>query len=415
LLDGSASIYDEVVCRCTKEPRRGQGCDSIDNNCDKTVDECQEDAFVPEIDISDASLNCASGNGKTKWFTAEADALSCVSTYAAVVDDCDTKVSFDDPVLEETCDKATINLTASDRCGNDAEFAIVPVFIDEEVPTVSCSLGDDEEQVIYVPDTGAGVMTNVNLVYDATDNCGFDMDVQVNVFANEIEDFHNQETAIFFRNGMSHNRAGLYVAAQFCVTDANGQCIKDPKLDTRVYTIVVSASDEAGNAVVPAVCQVVIVPEGKVAASLAGKGKPLDIGVSTQRFRRPLSTPRVSHCAITNSDDNEPTAASSCMYLFLLVLFGTFLFCVPAYNKTIHEFAWGVNRDFTILLLRPSLLRMSDGVLNFSNVLAGINQREPVTFIVPVVFVIFFAVVLSSRVTTVDLMLSFCCIVGSLC
>ncbi len=59
-------------------------------------------------------------------------------------------------------------------------------------------------------------------------------------------------------------------------------------------------------------------------------------------IRRPLSTPRVSHCAITNSDDNEPTAASSCMYLFLLVLFGTFLFCVPAYNKTIHKFASGL-------------------------------------------------------------------------
>ena len=132
-------------------------------------------------------------------------------------------------------------------------------------------------------------------------------------------------------------------------------------------------------------------------------------------IRRPLSTPRVSHCAITNSDYNEPMAASSCMYLFLLVLFGTFLFCVPAYNKTIQEFAWGVNRDFTILLLRPSLLRMSAGVLNFSNVLAGINQREPVTCIVPVVNVIVFAVVLSSRVTTVDLMLSFCCIFGSLC
>ena len=31
-----------------------------------------------------------------------------------------------------------------------------------------------------------------------------------------------------------------------------------------------------------------------------------------------------------------------CMYLFLLVLFTTFLFCVLAYNKTIHEFAWGL-------------------------------------------------------------------------
>jgi hypothetical protein len=31
-----------------------------------------------------------------------------------------------------------------------------------------------------------------------------------------------------------------------------------------------------------------------------------------------------------------------CMYCFLLGLFGTFLFCVPAYNKMIHEFVWGL-------------------------------------------------------------------------
>jgi hypothetical protein len=99
------------------------------------------------------------------------------------------------------------------------------------------------------------------------------------VFANEIEDFHNQKTAIFFRNGMSHDRAGLYVAAQFCVTDANGQCVKDPKLDTRVYTIVVSTSDEAGNAAVPAECQIVILPSGK-----AMRQSPDYYKVSTQRF-----------------------------------------------------------------------------------------------------------------------------------
>jgi hypothetical protein len=300
LLNGSASIYDEVVCRCVNpdEPRRGQGCDSIDNDCDKTVDECDEDRFKPEIDISAASLNCASGNGQTKWFTDEADALSCVSTYSAVVDDCDTGIVFDEPVvLAGTCDSATITLNAKDRCENDAVEAIVPVFLDEVAPMVKCSFGDDpginifddgddpDNKILYVDDTGAGIMTNVNLNYAASDNCKFDMDVQVDVFANEIEDVHNQATAIFFRNGMSNNRAGLYVAAQFCVTDANGQCVKDPKLpETRVYTIVVSASDEAGNAAVPAVCRVVIVPEGKVAARLAGKGKPLDIGVSTQRF-----------------------------------------------------------------------------------------------------------------------------------
>jgi hypothetical protein len=39
MLDGSASIYDEVVCRCSEKPRRGAGCDSIDNDCDQAVDE----------------------------------------------------------------------------------------------------------------------------------------------------------------------------------------------------------------------------------------------------------------------------------------------------------------------------------------------------------------------------------------
>jgi hypothetical protein len=99
-------------------------------------------------------------------------------------------------------------------------------------------------------------------------------------------------------------------------------------------------------------------------------------------IRRPLSTPRVSHCAITNSDDNEPTAASSCMYLFLLVLFGTSLFCVLAYNKTIHKFASGLTVTRRLILLWPTLLRFSDIVLYFSNVLTGITFCEPVTLIV---------------------------------
>ena len=43
LYKSSAAIYDEVVCRCAEDidtrPRRGYGCDSIDNDCDNDIDE----------------------------------------------------------------------------------------------------------------------------------------------------------------------------------------------------------------------------------------------------------------------------------------------------------------------------------------------------------------------------------------
>lgn len=186
--------------------------------------------------------------------------------YSSVLDDCDTSVSFADPMLTGTCDKANVALDAMDRCENSAIQANVPLFIDLLPPVVSCGLGDNNDPTIYVQDTGAGVMTDVKLSYEATDNCGFPMDVKVDVYANEIEDFHNQETAIFFRNGYPNDRVGMYVAAQYCVTNANGQCVKDPVLDTRVYTVVVSTADEAGNVATPAECQVVVLPQGTTAA-----------------------------------------------------------------------------------------------------------------------------------------------------
>ena len=40
MLDGSAAIYDEVVCRCKEDyTLRGQGCDGRDNNCDQIIDD----------------------------------------------------------------------------------------------------------------------------------------------------------------------------------------------------------------------------------------------------------------------------------------------------------------------------------------------------------------------------------------
>jgi hypothetical protein len=50
LLDGSAAVFDAVRCRIspidTEGPKWGHGCDSVDNNCDRFVDECDEDEVL---------------------------------------------------------------------------------------------------------------------------------------------------------------------------------------------------------------------------------------------------------------------------------------------------------------------------------------------------------------------------------
>lgn len=74
MLDGSAAIYDEVVCRCSESyTLRGQGCDGKDNNCDQIVDDCEEDKFAPEININAAITQC----GNKRWFTEVQDAIDC--------------------------------------------------------------------------------------------------------------------------------------------------------------------------------------------------------------------------------------------------------------------------------------------------------------------------------------------------
>ena len=121
MLDAQAAIYDEVVCRCAEEPRRGHGCDGVDNDCDKTVDECDEDIFPPIIDVSDAVHNCGSGSGRENWFDSNQAALDCVNAYTTVDDDCDSSVNLGASFVTGTGEEATIGFEETlDRCGNDA-------------------------------------------------------------------------------------------------------------------------------------------------------------------------------------------------------------------------------------------------------------------------------------------------------
>jgi hypothetical protein len=308
LLRASAAIYDEVVCRCVDDfsrprsksqllslPRlekqsihltlpicicatEGYGCDSIDNNCDDVVDDCTEDNWPPEIFVSAAIAQCSN-----TWFENESDARKCVTDLVSALDDCDESLSLDaddDFALNGTCFDSQFTVIKTDTCGNLAEPQVVPVFIDDGAPpNVTCGFELIDRKQLLLLDTGASVLENVGLVYSAQDGCGGDLEVLVEVYSNEIEDFQSQELALLFEDGKENDAAGLYIAKGICSTSSNGQCIKDPKFPSvRIYRVVVSTEDLAGK---PASteCSIVILPQ-----NIFNKVDEFDVDASTQRF-----------------------------------------------------------------------------------------------------------------------------------
>ena len=80
--------------------------------------------------------------------------------------------------------------------------------------------------------------------------------------------------AVFYSKNDSPT-PGMYLVAQSCTTNANGQCIEDPNLETRLYTVVVSATDAAGNSSSDT-CKVLILPQN---GNVMG-----DVSTTTQLF-----------------------------------------------------------------------------------------------------------------------------------
>lgn len=212
-------------------------------------------------------------DGTENWFLNSTSALDCLEGNVFAVDDCqNVTTTVNDP--QGTCRNASITIEAVDDCDRVAEPKTINVLIDEEDPVVNCSF-QGQDQLILDP-TGQGVQENVGLEYTATDNCGGPLDVTVEVYSNEIEDFQSQQMALLFQeSAVSNKPAGLYIATTTCTTASNGQCIKDPKLpDNRVYHVIVSAIDAAGRAG-STECQIII---------KSSNGAVGEIDESTQRF-----------------------------------------------------------------------------------------------------------------------------------
>lgn len=271
LLDKQCAVFDQAVCRPVKQLGIGSGCDGIDSNCNKLVDECDEDIIPPTMDISSAVQHCSSTESEI-WFPSRNDAEECVQSTLDVVDDCQ-EIQSVDISSEGNCARAEVNVTSTDGCGNTSPIASIPVQIDGVPPNVSCSFGagivlNSTEIVLSIVEPGRGRtgnrrLQNVDFSYDVQDNCAGGMiSTKVDIYSSEIDTTVDKMGMLIERKSSS---AQLFLQIDSCRfddnTDSPQTCILDPAIeidlpndefddrlpDVRLYTAEITAVDEAGN------------------------------------------------------------------------------------------------------------------------------------------------------------------------
>ena len=271
LLDKQCAVFDQAVCRPVKQLGIGSGCDGIDSNCNKLVDECDEDVIPPTMDISAAVQHCSSNESEI-WFVSKNNAKECVQSTLDVIDDCQ-EIQSVDITSAGNCASAEVNVTATDGCGNTSPIASIPVQIDGAAPEVSCSFGagvalNNTDIVLSIVEPGLGRtgnrrMQNVDFSFDVQDNCAGGMiSTKVDIYSSEI-DTSVDKMGMFIERKSSP--AQLFLQIDSCPfnddTDSPQTCILDPAIvidlpndeidnrlpDLRLYTAEVTAVDEAGN------------------------------------------------------------------------------------------------------------------------------------------------------------------------
>lgn len=213
-----------------------------------------EDATPPTIRVSEYAIG-------SKWFTNETYAQAFFLTNTFVEDDCQPprrsidNVYFDQQVsvdIVKNCAASTAFVRAIDACGNIAEDPVMFLY-DDEAPEVELSVAKDKlDEAAKEP-----ALVDVGLAITAEDRCTTNPNVTVRVYSDELylkdTDSWKARTAQLSRieavpgvitgwklllaaNSFKKCNAGPYTCGGTSPKAGNG----------RVYTIVVSATDEAG-------------------------------------------------------------------------------------------------------------------------------------------------------------------------
>jgi hypothetical protein len=242
-------IIDALCCVPVDQQRKIQGCNGQDDDCDGTIDECDEDTFGPDVFVDPAI--------RGQCFKDAADALTALRQAIETSDDCGNVV-IDAALDGAECDVEG-SVTVTDDCLNDTGLAGVGIRIDGEAPTVTCSV---TVSTLFPPNLS---YTDVGFSYTAVDNCSGDLTLEVKVTSDE-------QTTLPPGIGKSSPFPDAAIQKTIDGTVV-GVLLRNERgmlNDGRVYAIHVFATDSCGN-VGTAACTVSVLAVDSVPAVDSGQ------------------------------------------------------------------------------------------------------------------------------------------------
>jgi len=220
-------LLRQTECHPVSQLSRGTGCNGADDDCDDHRDECNEDGFPPTITISPGC--------DAIWFTSQAQAYTCLAEHLSFEDDCHGIVHS--IAFAPVACGLVATITATDSCQNTATL-VVNLKLDATPPVVTISTG------ITILPTGSG-SSDVGLTYATTDLCGQPLRVRTAVYSDEI--VPEFEDAVLYTKAGNAFGAILHHAPGSSCSAANAVCTAGNPYNGRVYQLVVTATDVAGN------------------------------------------------------------------------------------------------------------------------------------------------------------------------
>ncbi len=169
-------MHDDWTCKFPGDvtiARDGHGCNGIDDDCSGVIDDCGEDVFGPVVFIDHSvTLSC---------YDDAAEAAAAVALAVKAWDECGN-ITIDPPDVQGTECDVTVEVTATDDCGNETTASTV-VTIDGDGPSVT--IDPAVADVCY-----ASIDAAEQAVLDATtitDNCDALEDLEITVHSSVTE------------------------------------------------------------------------------------------------------------------------------------------------------------------------------------------------------------------------------------